>query len=771
MENEMDNENEVVVPKAKVKFLDVIYLRWVKLLVAAAVVACVMIGMSIFVDIVNIVQVAEGDLEVIIQPDYLKSATLRERFRSIAYDVGNIAFRYKDDNNIKNDGTLDYTNYQDSIYFLYNEKESNGFSDLEADERDLFIGNYQQDKDYFAKYYADEIKTLRDDYIRDEAANFYALMNQLSKSGVRYYALERDGVAPHLNFYPNSKLSTSDVYKEAIMEHKAYCLIENSTMTISGTKVRGVFYMSDGYYSYRTNRNGSYSNARVNFGEKVYIALDDDEFEKSAEIWSLTHESARQRFINMTILLLIALAGIVLLGITAGRKSRRGELCYAAWDKVYPEVQAALAVAAVAWIFVLAVELYNSIDYGYDNFYYVMLYFAFALSAAVTLAIYTSLIRLLKGGKFFRSMVSVRVLLWLLRSVGRFFKGIAGAFTGSAYTKYPLAANMRMRHLIFVIAEGIVVILFLSAVSDSPGGAFFMMLIGLAIFIAYIYGINKTIADMTKLVLNIEQVRGGKYGDLYPISEKSQLYAASESLSKVSEGIEQTVRDKVKAERMKVELVANISHDLKTPLTSIISYAELLAKEEGLPKHVEEYAHVLSAKSQRLKVIIEDLFTIAKATSGNIVIEAERLDFTRLLKQTLADMEEAIATSGLIFKTDIPEAPVYIYSDGKKMYRVFQNLIVNAIKYSLHGTRVYVSLTTDGVMATASIKNTANYEMNFNTDEITERFTRGDSARSTEGNGLGLSIAKSFTEGCGGTFKVRTDADLFTASVTFGLCD
>ena len=218
---------------------------------------------------------------------------------------------------------------------------------------------------------------------------------------------------------------------------------------------------------------------------------------------------------------------------------------------------------------------------------------------------------------------------------------------------------------------------------------------------------------------------------------------------------------------MKVELITNVSHDLKTPLTSIISYVDLLQKEEDLPEHVSDYIKILAQKSERLKNLIQDLFDLSKASSDNLNLDMEQIDLARLIKQTLADMEEPVKASGLTFRCNIPDDPVYIRSDGKKLYRVWENLISNALKYSLTGSRVFIDLTLDGKDAVATIKNTANYEMNFTEEEILQRFVRGDEARTTEGSGLGLSIAQSFTQICGGKFTIKIDGDLFKVELRF----
>lgn len=239
-------------------------------------------------------------------------------------------------------------------------------------------------------------------------------------------------------------------------------------------------------------------------------------------------------------------------------------------------------------------------------------------------------------------------------------------------------------------------------------------------------------------------------------------------LEDIRHGMASAVDEQMKSERMKVELIANVSHDIKTPLTSIISYVQFLKNEEGLPEHIRDYILILDEKSQRLKNMVQDVFAVSKAASGELPMHMEKLDFGKLLRQTMADMEEQIAGSKVTFRTEIPDTPIMIMADGQRMYRVFQNLFQNAIQYSLEGSRVHVTLKTDGSLAMASVQNTSRCELSKDKD-FTERFVRGDQSRTDGGSGLGLSIAQSFTEASGGTFRLETIADLFVVTVSFSL--
>jgi signal transduction histidine kinase len=245
------------------------------------------------------------------------------------------------------------------------------------------------------------------------------------------------------------------------------------------------------------------------------------------------------------------------------------------------------------------------------------------------------------------------------------------------------------------------------------------------------------------------------------------LRGNQKDMDAVKASVERVLSEQMRLEKLKVELVTNVSHDLKTPLTSIISYVELLSKEQQLSPAARDYVQVLGEKSRRLDRIVSDLFELAKATSDNIPLEWEALDLKRLFAQTLADMEDSIEASGLQLRLSLPEQPLMMLADGSRLYRMLQNVLDNALKYSLSGSRLFVELTEREGRAIGLVKNTAAYEMNFSAADVLRRFSRGDKARSSEGSGLGLAIAQSFCERCGGIFSVSIDGDQFKVSMDF----
>ena len=240
-----------------------------------------------------------------------------------------------------------------------------------------------------------------------------------------------------------------------------------------------------------------------------------------------------------------------------------------------------------------------------------------------------------------------------------------------------------------------------------------------------------------------------------------------ENLNSVSESISRAVDKQLKSERFKTELITNVSHDIKTPLTSIINYVDLLKKESITDETVLEYVDVLDRQSARLKKLIEDLMEASKASTGNLPVQLEECDVEVLLTQLIGEFEDKLAVKELELIVDKPETPVKVCADGRHMWRVLDNLMSNTCKYALPHTRVYVSLKQEGQMVVLTFKNISKAALNIPSDELMERFVRGDSSRNTEGSGLGLSIAQSLTELMNGTMKLDIDGDLFKVTLRF----
>ncbi|WP_438314468.1 ATP-binding protein [Sporosarcina sp. FA9] len=272
-------------------------------------------------------------------------------------------------------------------------------------------------------------------------------------------------------------------------------------------------------------------------------------------------------------------------------------------------------------------------------------------------------------------------------------------------------------------------------------------------------------AYLNRIIRATEAMANGKLHESIPIEGKSPLAHHAVSLNNLREGVRSSMTEQAKSERLKTELITNVSHDLRTPLTSIITYTDLLKSENLSIEERAKYVGIIDSKSQRLKTLIEDLFEVSKMASGNLELNKQRVDLTQLLQQALAEHEGEIAESGLDFRTTLPETALIAFVDGQRWWRVLDNLILNAIKYTMPGTRVYITLRKVGETAEFIVKNVTKYELGENVDELFERFKRADTSRHTEGSGLGLAIAQSIVEMHGGTMKVELDGDLFKVTV------
>lgn len=245
------------------------------------------------------------------------------------------------------------------------------------------------------------------------------------------------------------------------------------------------------------------------------------------------------------------------------------------------------------------------------------------------------------------------------------------------------------------------------------------------------------------------------------------LEPLKEELAKVSSGFSKAVEEEIRSQNMKTELITNVSHDLKTPLTAIITYVNLLKEENLTPEEQRSYVDILDRKSLRLKKLIEDLFEVSKATSGNIQINKTQVDLGEMVRQAVMEQQDRMEEAGIECRVSVPEEPVQIQLDGEKTYRILENLLVNVTKYGMAGTRAWVTLAAVEDLAEITVKNISATELEEDVSYLTERFVRGDKSRNTEGSGLGLAIVKSFTELQGGKFRITTDGDLFKAIVTF----
>ena len=320
----------------------------------------------------------------------------------------------------------------------------------------------------------------------------------------------------------------------------------------------------------------------------------------------------------------------------------------------------------------------------------------------------------------------------------------------------------------FLIMSGLYVIsgLLLFVVSGILSIFPIGILIGIILTIIYIVIFIKELIYLDKIIIGSKAATEGKLNCNIEEKGRGHLRELAHDINNIRDGLRKSIESEIKSENMKTELITNVSHDLKTPLTSIINYIDLLKRENIESETAKDYINILDKKSQRLKVLIDDLFEASKATSGAMELNITKIDIVQLLKQSLGENDERFKNSNLSVKLDIPDTKIFINGDGQRLYRVFENLISNIVKYSLSNTRVYIQMYVDDENKVVIImRNISAYELDFCANEITNRFKRGDSSRSTDGSGLGLAIAKSIVELHGGKFNIEVDGDLFKSII------
>ena len=450
------------------------------------------------------------------------------------------------------------------------------------------------------------------------------------------------------------------------------------------------------------------------------------------------------------IILVIALLALML----AFRKDRRGFEDMLAQGLAQIWVEFKILFIVLILVSTLTIDMFTTLSYGW-----------FTVVAAIVL-LYFLCLDIGHNRQFFKH----NIIVSLLRALNN-YRGLT-SFEQRSIRRLMSALAV----ILGVLGISSMMLLGLSRTPQTHIRDFFLLVVlGFAAagvigtIFWYTLALKQDLRDWSVLMAQIAEMYGGNLNAVNHIPPTSNLYDCAMQLNMIRTGIQKAVEEGIKADRTKVELITNVSHDIKTPLTSIISYVELLKRETDLPPHVVDYIQTISRKADRLNHIVQDVFEVSKAATGNISLNLEDLDIGKLLQQTFAEMDETVRNSGLAWRMDIPDVPFLVHADGQRMYRVFQNLIRNCAQYSLEGSRVYVSLVEQNGFATVSIRNISRNEITMNGEDLTARFVRGDQNRTSEGSGLGLSIAKSFTEACGGQFNVHTDGDLFMVAVRFPL--
>lgn len=453
------------------------------------------------------------------------------------------------------------------------------------------------------------------------------------------------------------------------------------------------------------------------------------------------------------------LIGMVWLTVTAGRRPEDEEIHLNGFDRWYTEIAAGTVIGIWLAGTIISGTLIANSSLGYSHVVVTVIVICLicgTYTMAWFLIGYLSLVRRIKAGTLWKNSLIRKVLKWIGKCSGK-LADFARAFSRNTAEKIKvLLVGGAFLFLKFLIIGCVF----------SGAGVFLLALMAVDVAVM-IFAIRK--ADGLDLIMDgLKKISDGELQ--YKIKTDTltgKQKVMAEYINNIGSGLDAAVENSLKKERMQTELITNVSHDLKTPLTSIINYVDLMKRENPTDPKIQEYLRILDEKSQRLKVLTEDVVEASKASTGNIKLEMNDIDFVEMVQQVIGEFEEKFQEKNLTMMVHFTDEPSIIYADGQRMWRVLENVFGNVVKYAMEGTRVYAEISNRNKKVTFSLKNISAQPLNISADELTERFIRGDVARNTEGSGLGLSIAKSLTELQGGEFKLYLDGDLFKVMITF----
>lgn len=582
--------------------------------------------------------------------------------------------------------------------------------------------------------------------IGTEINNYRQLVNKYQRGGsnLQYWIY----VENQNRYYTNMPEAESrDNFTDYGKELGSYFYYNKNNIVLN-TNVGG---MEDAFYNVLDVRNGGQNSV-------IFIGVDttfphEDAFYEGKQDYSLLQPWGTASLVFCVISVLGCFLCFVYLSLAAGRNSEDPNVRLNWFDKIKTELMMVGFVAVCAG----AVVIFRALsDMFRDSDMAGMMIMAGGLTFTLVglfMIFYMSFVRRIKAG----IMWSGSLLFWI----------------GSGIQKVVRNWKPSVR-ILLAFAGHVVLTLFMAAIAltwnDRPWVVVVVLLAYLLLYGAEALLFLREGVQRNVIMDSIKRISGGDLEYEIDTEElKGDNKAMGEAINTISEGLYHAVDGSMKNERLKADLITNVSHDIKTPLTSIINYVDLLKREHLENERAKGYIRVLDAKSQRLKQLTEDLVEASKISSGNITLQMSRLDLVELVYQTAGEFNERFEARGLTAVTKLPKEPVVIMADGRRIWRVIDNLYNNVAKYAMENTRVYVDMEVTGSQVAFSIKNISEQALNIDASELTERFIRGDVSRSTEGSGLGLSIAQNLTTLMGGTFNIYLDGDLFKVTVTFPL--
>ena len=465
----------------------------------------------------------------------------------------------------------------------------------------------------------------------------------------------------------------------------------------------------------------------------------------------------------LPISVVLAFVVIIYFLLYGGKTNDKNEIILNDLDKVNLE----LFITIICGIcFVIICMIYNLITE--EVFFTIkgllLLFFLYVVSYILVAAFISTIIKRLKTKSLVSTSIILKLCRWCWGKVKLVLKLILKAIIKFRECIREILGNRRLffRLCVYLFIIGIIMI-YLVGLFEIIG-----IVLDCWILVFILYYVYKYLKSVEKIEKHLKDMHEGKdVDDIDLLDVDKNLKNIAIYINNISDGLDNLVEEQMKSERLKTELITNVSHDIKTPLTSIINYIDLLKKEDLKNEKAKEYLDVLDFKSQRLKKLIEDLVDASKASSGTVKLNLEKVNLNELMKQCIGEFEDKFLSKGLKVEFKENKTNIKVLADSKCLYRVIENTFTNIEKYALENTRVYVDLKEETGNVLLNIKNISKEELNISSDELMQRFVRGDKSRTTEGSGLGLSISKSLVELQKGKFEITIDGDLFKVSISF----
>ena len=536
-------------------------------------------------------------------------------------------------------------------------------------------------------------------------------------------------VSPDSVVYPDPVVTPAVLESPSPDEPDTELLIGTDSISSAGTRT----YFITGYYT-----SGSVSSGNA---------------DKYQELFTYAYNLRYVSIAVLVVSLILEAFVFVFLLSAAGHHGETGEIRPSFIDKIPFDLYTALTVFAGIFLIAAMAE----VSYSNTAMLVVVLIAALGVIAAlISLLWCMSLAVRIKLGTTIKSCIIYRVGAWCLRLIKKVF------YTFKDGLK---AIPMFPRAVLIIAAILFVEFLWIAIAGTSPGKQLFGWFIERAVLVlATLYAL----LSMKQLLEAGQRIAKGELDCKVDTSKlRGPFKEHGEDLNSITDGMNRAVGERMKSERFRTELITNVSHDIKTPLTSIINYVDLLEKEQPENEKMREYLEVLDRQSAKLKKLIDDLLEASKASSGSLSVNLTECELGILLDQMAGEYSEKLSAAGLELILTKPEESVKIMADGRHMWRIFDNLLNNICKYAQRGTRVYLDLTADALKAVVTFRNISATRLNISGDELTERFVRGDSSRNTEGSGLGLSIAQSLAQLQKGALDITVDGDLFKVVLSF----